>query len=921
MKAIRILYKSQLTGFFIFFLIINSSFSFSQISQKGVPWSFIYVDQLSKINYVHVSPPEISDLLDEDTEAIKNGTFYRFGKLLPVEFDIEDGVWSFLGNGDRIWQLKITCKNAHALSLYFNNFNIPPGGKLYIYKVDHSQILGAYTEFNNTESGIFATQLVFSDELIIEYNEYSNPYGKVDFSISDIGYAYRGIYRNRNIFRDFGASESCEVNVNCSPEGNNWQNQKRGAVRVSLVSGGNMGWCSGSLINNTANDCTPYILTADHCGGDATPAEYQQWVFYFNYESPDCTNPVSEGTLASETMSGCTLTAHGGQGGTAGSDFQLVECNNPIPESYNPYYNGWNRENIGSSSGVSIHHPAGDIKKISTFTSQLTTTDWNGSGYESHWNVTWVATTNGHGVTEGGSSGSPIFDNSGLIVGDLTGGSSYCNTPNAPDMYGKISYSWESNGSLPEEQLKPWLDPLNTGALTHQGMNFCGSTGLYADFSFLPAIGVTGVPVDFTDLSLGSINSWLWEFQNGNPANSTIQNPTGIIYNIAGVYNVTLTISNGLGSDTQIKQINVIPPSPPTADFVASETQIYVGDTINFLDLSTGGPTHWDWTFIGGTPFSSSAQNPIGIIYNSPGTFSVSLSLTNAYGDDFNTKSNYIEVLEGTPVIEFCDTLSNLESFDSLMTLQMQPWGLLPGHNPLYITEYADLHATPDYDFVRGFLVPIQISSSSINSAMVKFKIWDYNIIPGALLGFKEIYLSQLVPNTYQLVLFDNDINVYGSFFVGYGITYYITDNYSGPNNFATFMANDRGALGNNTLFVNYNNTWFNASEFGLLNNIHTSLGIEPIACSFDNIDLLNNDNFDVRIYPNPTNDKFHILTDNKYDEIDISVYNSMGQRVLCDLQLDLNKYTIDMTGNNPGIYFIYIVADGFVKVQKVSLL
>ena len=131
-----------------------------------------------------------------------------------------------------------------------------------------------------------------------------------------------------------------------------------------------------------------------------------------------------------------------------------------VPLSYNAYYNGWLLS--GSSNGVSIHHPSGDPKKISTYTQSLQSASWNSSGGGTHWRVYWSSTVNGHGVSEGGSSGSPIFTSSGLIVGQLTGGSSTCTSPYSSDLYGKMSFNWQTNGSTPAKQLKPWLDPNGT---------------------------------------------------------------------------------------------------------------------------------------------------------------------------------------------------------------------------------------------------------------------------------------------------------------------------------------------------------------------------------------------------------------------------------------------------------------------------
>ena len=88
--------------------------------------------------------------------------------------------------------------------------------------------------------------------------------------------------------------------------------------------------------------------------------------------------------------------------------------------------------------------------------------------------------------------------------------------------------------------------------------------------------------------------------------------------------------------------------NPPIADFTATPTTVYAGETVSFTDLSTNNPTSWNWSFSGGTPTSSTTQNPQ-IVYNSPGTYNVSLTVSNAFGTDTKTKTDYIHV--STPSI------------------------------------------------------------------------------------------------------------------------------------------------------------------------------------------------------------------------------------------------------------------------------
>ncbi|MDD4116161.1 MAG: T9SS type A sorting domain-containing protein [Massilibacteroides sp.] len=147
-----------------------------------------------------------------------------------------------------------------------------------------------------------------------------------------------------------------------------------------------------------------------------------------------------------------------------------------IPESYNVYYNGWDRRNTAPQSGVSIHHPSGDYKKISTYTNKGEHATWYGTDSvigerSAHWNVVFTETENGHGVTEGGSSGSPLFNQNHLVVGTLSGGSSSCEEPDELNLYGKLAYHWNKYSLADTARMDIWLDPEGTGAETLNGLS------------------------------------------------------------------------------------------------------------------------------------------------------------------------------------------------------------------------------------------------------------------------------------------------------------------------------------------------------------------------------------------------------------------------------------------------------------------
>lgn len=448
--------------YLLFVLITLSCLLFGQISTPDIPWSFTNkTSDIQNIDVYDMTPPNVQKLLQDDEQMMKYDKKLRIGAIQTVNIDAyNSGTFDYLANDDIIWRLKIKSKDAKALNALFDYFNIPNGVKLFIYNPDKSIVLGAYTNELNNKDNVLAIQALPGEEIILEFNipNYITDYSF--FHLGEICYIYRDVLFEKS-------SGACNVNVACS-EGANWTNQKNGVAKIQLRAGSYYYLCTGSLVNNTNSDCTPYFLTADHCGYESSTSDLNYWVFYFNYEATTCSGTIPQ--FSNHTVTGCTLVASDNYGATyTGSDFYLVKLKYNVPATYNPYYNGWSRSTSASTSGVGIHHPDGDIKKISTYQNTLS------SGFTTHWSVRWVATANGHGVTEGGSSGSPLFNSNGKIIGTLTGGSSDCSATDQPDYYGKFSYHWASNGSTSDKQLKPWLDPNNSNPTEINGRGVCGT--------------------------------------------------------------------------------------------------------------------------------------------------------------------------------------------------------------------------------------------------------------------------------------------------------------------------------------------------------------------------------------------------------------------------------------------------------------
>src|SRR5688572_14420803 len=115
---------------------------------------------------------DLDQITGEDLEREKQGEFERFAVTQPVSLNLNNsGTWSVLPNGDKIWRIKVTCTGALATMFFFTDFYLPAGARMHVYNEDKSKVIGAFTSYNNHESGIFATDNIPGETAIIEYYE------------------------------------------------------------------------------------------------------------------------------------------------------------------------------------------------------------------------------------------------------------------------------------------------------------------------------------------------------------------------------------------------------------------------------------------------------------------------------------------------------------------------------------------------------------------------------------------------------------------------------------------------------------------------------------------------------------------------------------------------------------------------------
>jgi len=495
----------------ILFLALLCAFmkASAQLSTHEQPVSFnpeLKLTVLSKSSNPTLIMPslDMSKIEAEDEEDEKYDMPPRFGYSHFVNYDLNNsGTWYKLPNGDKLWQLEVVCPSALSVNFCYDKFWIPEGGKLFVYSKDRKHIIGAFTSKNNKgdRENIrgFAMGLVYGDDVVLEYYQPKDVTSDAIICIKSVVHGYRYI---RDLEPGYGVSGSCVVNVNCN-EGQNWQYEKR-AVALIIV-GGNR-WCTGSLINTTDLSHKPYFLTANHCiienkdaAGDSDLSTY---TFYWDYEESGCVYSGIEPSLNKST-SGATIVANPKGDLVNKSDFALLrlseEPNNIT--GYTPYYWGWDKSGQSGDSGVCIHHPSGDVKKIATVLSEPLTDVYRDDHFfyrdSSYWKVFWKETENGFGVVKHGSSGSPLLNSAHKVIGQLRWGSSEDCDTNPYALYGRFDVSWtgvyNSYADSIHRRLDCWLDSLNTGIETIEGlMVIPSSITLSANQQISSNIAITG---------------------------------------------------------------------------------------------------------------------------------------------------------------------------------------------------------------------------------------------------------------------------------------------------------------------------------------------------------------------------------------------------------------------------------------------
>lgn len=471
----------------------------AQISNGGIPFSNTQnIIENTKNNVFNLTETWEEHQTAYYAESPNKPFIIAQGVDIDVKYP-ESGTFTYLNDGSIVWQTAITVPTAPALGIYMDKFQLPKGVNMYVKSKNGRQILGAYTQENNSPDQIFAIEACLGETAIIEFNIAPGINANDIVFNANKAMVYREsieylkeyltdeevqVLVNTGTDADpynlTGRGSVCFIDANCSI-GDSHPLSKKAAVQTLTVVNNSIGMCSATLINNTSNsstNCTPLLFLASHCESSGlgwANTNYSNLLVRFNFQRPECnsTSVAKQNTITGMNFKSRSEYTAGMNANDIGDDFLLLQFRINIPERFEAVMAGWDlsTQPVNPPSGqkyIGFHHPAGDTKKV-TFASKLTPS--NNLFYTLD-----IENSRTNGAYAPGSSGSGLFREDGIVLGTASTGSEYSNAPANCKLnstngaaiymerinYYRLSQGWDFDPA-PNKQLKIWLDPTNTG--------------------------------------------------------------------------------------------------------------------------------------------------------------------------------------------------------------------------------------------------------------------------------------------------------------------------------------------------------------------------------------------------------------------------------------------------------------------------
>ena len=370
---------------------------------------------------------------------------FRFAEPFEVQVTPTGyGRWEATADGKTaVWRLRVVSPGAVSINLGFTRYRMPPDGSLRVYTPDGSEAIRPFTDADNEDHGELWTPIVSGEEAVIEVAVPAARVGELELELGSVNRGFRQFSTLQQVDR------SCMVDVACS-SADPYRDQVRSTVVI--VTGGHS-LCSGALLNNTARDGRPYIITSERCTSYNQPSHAARNVVYWNYESPACGDRSSEALQQFQT--GAYVRAR-----NYSTSVVLIELDDELDPDFNAYHAGWDRTDEEVTSAFALFHPHADVKSINIASGGATVGPWRlhtppADGYliVNEWDQ-------GSSV---GAFGGGLFNQDKRLVAVFREGARRCGNSYG-GAWGRLAKSWNS--------LRSWLDPENTGETTIDGMDW-----------------------------------------------------------------------------------------------------------------------------------------------------------------------------------------------------------------------------------------------------------------------------------------------------------------------------------------------------------------------------------------------------------------------------------------------------------------
>ncbi len=387
----------------------------------------------------------------EEPQAMRVGMTRQVHAELALD-SVQWGAVARSRDGGRVWSAAVKSAGAFGLRLHFDNFDLPAGAELYLFN-EAGAVAGPYIKSGPLGTGEFWSHMVRGDVVYLQLRQSGR--GQPDkvhgrmFNLVDVGHVATGFGADRvstaaKAFCSF--NEVCIFNAECG-SGGAVADAKYAVAHMIYVKRPYIYICSGGLLNNTSGDQTPYFLTANHCISRdreaGTLEAYFQWWISCNDSCPEqWADPVGVPSTLGSSVVATNKTG----------DYTLLLLNQAAPGG--SAFLGWNETPIAFTDNAMLYrisHPSGAPQAYST---HQVDTD---AGVCSSWpRGSWIYSRDTYGATEGGSSGSPVVNGAGEVVGQLSGGCGTnvyetCDNVNNATVDGAFASYYS--------QVSQWLDP------------------------------------------------------------------------------------------------------------------------------------------------------------------------------------------------------------------------------------------------------------------------------------------------------------------------------------------------------------------------------------------------------------------------------------------------------------------------------